>query len=57
MISSIPRARVKRLNPAFAKAKRLGAVTRPQAVARLNRDAEFARAAQLVNAVEKAVMR
>jgi hypothetical protein len=55
MTPSIPRARVKRLNPAFAKAKRLGAVTRPQAVARLNRDAEFARAAQLVAAVEKAV--
>lgn len=57
MNTSVPILRVKRLNPAFARAKRLGAVTRPQAVARLNRDAELARAAQLVAAVEKAVMR
>jgi len=47
MTSSIPRAHVKRLSPAFDRRKRLGPVTRPQAVARLNVDAELARAAQI----------
>jgi hypothetical protein len=45
--ASIPKGRVKRLKPEFDRRKHLGPVTRPQAVARLNTDAELMRLRQV----------
>jgi hypothetical protein len=47
MTASIPKGRVKRLKPEFDRRKHLGPVTRPQAVARLNTDAELMRLRQV----------
>jgi hypothetical protein len=47
MTASIPRIRVKRLNPAFERDKHLGPVTRRQAINRINAEADLARQAQI----------
>jgi len=53
MIASIPKLRVKRLNPDFSRRHHLGPRTKPQAIARIERDAELSRSKQIAMGVKR----